>query len=65
MVRVYVDTNIFIGALEAHDEASRQIRLIFDAFKSKPKHLVTSERTLAEIGARDLAARQIYIARRP
>lgn len=46
---VYLDTNIFIYALEDFPDYSRQIRELFDAIETGNVAAVTSELTLAEI----------------
>jgi predicted nucleic acid-binding protein len=63
----YLDTNVFIDALEGADSISLPIKALFEAARSKPGALVTSELTLAEVlapgrrGARPPDLRRRYL----
>lgn len=46
---IYVDTNLFVYALEGPDERSRPLMDLFSIFKATPGMAVTSELTLAEV----------------
>lgn len=45
----YLDTNVFIDALEGEESLSAPAKALFDAARAKPGALVTSELTLAEV----------------
>ncbi len=45
----YLDTNVFIDALEGADSIALPIKALFEAARAKPGALVTSELTLAEV----------------
>ena len=45
----YLDTNVFIDALEGEEPLSAPVRSLFDAASAMPGALVTSELTLAEV----------------
>ncbi len=45
----YLDTNVFIDALEGEDSLSAPAGALFDAAGAMPGALVTSELTLAEV----------------
>jgi predicted nucleic acid-binding protein len=45
----YLDPNVFIDALEGADSIALPIKALFEAARSKPGALVTSELTLAEV----------------
>lgn len=59
--RIYIDTNIFIGAFEAESDQARDLRLLFERFRKQPKTAVTSELTLAELAVQQGPGRRFYM----
>ncbi|MEB3886275.1 PIN domain-containing protein [Lyngbya sp. CCY1209] len=47
--RVYLDTNIFIYALEGYVQFQTELNVLFDAFDDGTLKAITSELTLAEV----------------
>jgi predicted nucleic acid-binding protein len=59
---IYVDSNVFIYAVEGHPEIADPLEELLDLFRTKPGFAVTSELTLAEVLARaDVVRRRDYI----
>jgi predicted nucleic acid-binding protein len=48
-VRVYLDANVFIYAIEGHAEIADVLRQLFELFRARKAAGVTSELTLAEV----------------
>lgn len=59
--RVYIDTNIFVGAYESDGDIARDLRGLFERLRVKQKTAVTSELTLAELGVREGSSRRFYL----
>ena len=59
--RVYIDTNIFIGAFETPSDYAETLRKVFDVLRRKIGTGVTSELTLAELTIGDSTARPLYM----
>ncbi len=47
--KVYLDTNIFIYAVEGYEEFSSELNLLFTQFDKEILQAATSELTLAEV----------------
>ncbi len=60
--RIYVDSNVFIYAIEGRADIAEPLEELLELFRRKPGSAVTSELTLAEILAKaDLAQRRDYM----
>src|SRR5947209_18806877 len=59
---VYVDSNVFIYAVEGNPEIADPLGGLFDLFRTKPGLAATSELTLAEVLAKaDVVHRRDYL----
>ncbi|WP_322516272.1 type II toxin-antitoxin system VapC family toxin [Rhodopseudomonas palustris] len=56
--RVYLDSNVFIYAVEGRTEISEPLRGLFNAFQRRPGFAVTSELTIAEVLAKATPTQQ-------
>lgn len=62
--RIYLDSNVFIYALEGDETTAEVAMSLLNAVRAKPKFAVTSELTLAEILVIPEKARQLGLRRR-
>jgi predicted nucleic acid-binding protein len=59
---IYVDSNVFIYAVQGHPEIADPLQQLLDLFRAKPGFAATSELTLAEVLARaDITQRRDYL----
>jgi predicted nucleic acid-binding protein len=60
--QIYVDSNVFIYAVEGHPEIADPLEQLLDLFRTKPGFAATSELTLAEVLAKaDIVQRRDYL----
>jgi predicted nucleic acid-binding protein len=57
-LRVYLDSNVFIYAVEGRTEISEALRALFDLFQRRRGFAVTSELTIAEVLAKATPTQQ-------
>lgn len=62
--RVYLDSNVFIYALEGDETTAELVMSLLSTLRSKPKFAVTSELTLAEILVIPETARKVGLRRK-
>jgi predicted nucleic acid-binding protein len=53
--RVYLDTNVFVYAVEGYPQFTEEMRMLFRAIDQRQVEAVTSELTLAEVLVKPLA----------
>lgn len=61
--RVYLDTNVFVYAVEGYPQFAQEIRALFRAIDECQVHAVTSELTLAEVLVKPLADKNAELCR--